>query len=238
MTRSPWELSFAYGRQLTRSVVRRYPLQPLDALTSIPRWWGSTKHTERTPLGDRVPWITFRAQRYLEEFVEPGMRVFEYGVGGSTAYFLDSGARLVSVDHDPAWVDKVRQACSGDWEVHSVPPSIEDDDSGYRSHIVQGSFRAYVRTIDAYSHFDVVMVDGRARSACLEQAHPHVRPGGLLVLDNSDRDIYRDAAAQIDALGWRREDFFGPGHYNLFFWQTTIWTRPAVRREPRASRQA
>lgn len=221
--RSTKTLAGAYARQLARMVLRRYRLSPVDALRSLPPWWASTRDTTRTPLGDRWPWITFAAMRHLETEVTAGCRVFEYGVGGSTAFFLDRGASVVSVDHDTDWAAAVRQVCAGAWLGHVIPPRPAED--GYRSHVVDGSFRDYVELIDRYGVFDVVLVDGRARADCLRHAHVHVAPGGLLVLDNSDRCRYADAVSEVDRLGWERNDFFGPGPYNLFFWQTTIWHR-------------
>lgn len=228
--RSNPTLARAYGRQLVRAVIRGYPLRPCDAARSLPAWWTSTRDESRTPLGDRQPWITFAALRHLEPRIVPGCRVFEYGVGGSSAFFLDQGARLVSVDHDPDWAAKARAACSGDWELHTIPPGAAEH--GYRSHVVCGSFREYATVIDRYSDFEVVMVDGRARSDCLRHARAHVAPGGLLVLDNSERDRYADAASELDRLGWERKDFYGPGPYNVYFWQTTIWSPARTIRAP------
>ena len=226
--RSVVELMAAYAGQLVRSAARRYPLSPADAVRSFLPWWTTTRDPKRTPLGDRIPWITFGAMRYLEPHVSMGCRVFEYGVGGSSAFFLDRGASLVSVDHDPVWTTNVRRACSCDWDLHTIPPGAKTDD-GYDSNVSPGSFREYATVIDRYSDFDVVVVDGRARSACLRHSRAHVAPGGLLVLDNSERGIYAEAAYEIDQLGWERRDFFGAGPYNLFFWQTTIWSRPRAR---------
>lgn len=219
--RSAAKLAVIYAREVSRCVAR-HSVFPADVVGSFPQWWESTRDPDRTPLADRQPWMSFAAIRYLAEHLKQGQRVFEYGVGGTTAFFLDRGARLVSVDHDASWTAKVREVCDGHWVVHTVQPE-EEPDPEYSSHIVPGSFRPYVEVIDRYADFDIVVVDGRARAACLRHAQQHVTHGGLLVLDNSERAIYSNAAVEIDALGWRRQDFFGPGPYNLFFWQTTIW---------------
>lgn len=57
------------------------------------------------------------------------------------------------------------------------------------------SFEEYVKSIEEYpdESFDLVLVDGRHRSFCIPHAIPKVRPGGYLMLDNSDRRGYRDA---------------------------------------------
>ena len=50
--------------------------------------------------------------------------------------------------------------------------------------------------------FDVIVIDGRAREACLAKAVDRLRPDGLIVFDNVDRQRYVDA---IDTLGPRVE---------------------------------
>jgi hypothetical protein len=51
-----------------------------------------------------------------------------------------------------------------------------------------------------------------------------VRPGGRLLLDDSQRERYRPL---LDALrGWRRVDSRGLKPREITVMQTTIWTRP------------
>lgn len=54
------------------------------------------------------------------------------------------------------------------------------------------NFQRYASQIDKYpdQHFDLVIVDGRARPSCLMHGVPKVKVGGMLVLDNADRDYY------------------------------------------------
>jgi len=53
--------------------------------------WCDNLQPDRSPVGDRAPWITFGARRRLERMVAAGARVFEYGAGDSTLFFLDRG---------------------------------------------------------------------------------------------------------------------------------------------------
>jgi hypothetical protein len=63
-------------------------------------------------------------------------------------------------------------------------------------------FTAYVASIDDVpGELDLVVVDGRARVAAARRALPRLAPGGLLVLDNANRDEYaavvRDPALDV-----------------------------------------
>ncbi len=60
-------------------------------------------------------------------------------------------------------------------------------------------FAEYVATIDKVGgSFDLVVIDGRAREACLTAAGPHLERGGMIVFDNSWRRRYRQV---INASG-------------------------------------
>jgi hypothetical protein len=194
------------------------------------RWLWSLRRGA-TPLRDRQPWLVFAAIDCIESYLQRGMRVFEYGVGGSTPFFLDRGCQVVSVEHDLNWAAAAREVIGSrtDWTLHEQPPEPEStgdpsDPESYVSAYHPGSFRRYVETINGYDTFDVVCVDGRARPAALRHAIPKVR--GLLVLDNSERDHYKRAMELARVLP--RRDIAGLGPYVRFHWQTTIWQVPAV----------
>ncbi len=53
-------------------------------------------------------------------------------------------------------------------------------------------FWDYFHVADDYQdeYFDFILVDGRARVACLLNSIPKLKSGGLMILDNSDRPSY------------------------------------------------
>ena len=82
----------------------------------------------------------------------------------------------------------------------SRPLTVDGEVAEFGSCVIPGaSFERYVRAIDDYpdGHFHVVSVDGRARVACLERALAKIAPGGLLILDNSQRDRYKPALSRL-----------------------------------------
>lgn len=185
-----------------------------------------------------LPWLTFDAVAHLDGRELRGRRVFEYGSGGSTRYWLRRGASLISVEHDPAWYAQVRARLPAgapvDYrlvEPEPAPPGPLDpaDPAAYRS-AASGyaglAFRGYAAQIDAFpdGHFDLVLVDGRARSACLAHAAPKVARGGALILDNSERAYY---TARLGAAlaAFDRLDFAGPVPQVPVLSQTSVFIR-------------
>jgi SAM-dependent methyltransferase len=152
-----------------------------------------------------VPWWTYDAIGKVEAFLtsRPGARVFEYGSGASTVWLAKRAGSIISIDHDAPWVafSAPRLAELGNARVELVPADVTPDAD---ARFVSGkpgyegkSFRAYVEAIDAQpGQFDLIVIDGRARGACLAQAAGRLAPGGMIVFDNSHRPRYRQAIAQ------------------------------------------
>ena len=180
-----------------------------------------------------IPWITFGAIYWVKKRLKPDMKVFEYSSGGSTLFFAQRVAEVISVEHDREWYSKLSRKIADKRLVNShlflVEPEVKK--AGQQQYICQtfpqyaeASFEKYVKFIRNYPdhYFDVVLVDGRARPFCILEAVRKIRPGGYLILDNSDRYHYQEA---MDSLNiYRRKDFVGFLPFDEAFDQTTIWT--------------
>ena len=190
-----------------------------------------------TPLTDQVPWITFKAREWLESYLKLNMSVFEYGSGGSTIFLSKRVNRLISVEHDKGWYSCVSSVLSEEGISNCEYILCEPEKNisgetlfrGCRSYASKDkeyagtSFEDYVKSIEKHpdESFDLVIVDGRARSSCLYHAISKIRLGGYLMLDNSERQEYNDAISLL--ADCRRRDFFGLGPRCLYLWQTSVW---------------
>jgi predicted O-methyltransferase YrrM len=149
-----------------------------------------------------LPWWTYPAIEEVDAFLASrngDARVFEYGSGASSVWLGRRAGEVHSVEHSGAFVDFLRPALA---EVPSVHlRHVEAPQRGAQARVQsqrhghQGlDFADYVASIDEVGGaFDVIVVDGRARSACLRQAIPHLAPDGLIVFDNSNRPRYQEA---------------------------------------------
>lgn len=200
---------------------------------------GRSLFGDRSPLGLRIPWMPYVAVRYLNDFVPPNPSVVEFGVGGSTLWWLDRGARLTSIEHDATWAHSVRdQVTPGlleHWTLILEPPNdastygstnahpYSSTDEQYRGY----SFERYVRSIEQFADtsLDVVVVDGRARPACIRAASPKVRIGGFLVVDQSEREQYWGAIRELAGGSYSLRQFPGPTPGLGHFTQTAIMQR-------------
>jgi predicted O-methyltransferase YrrM len=193
-------------------------------------------------LDDELPWITFPAIQFLKRIIQPEMKIFEYGIGGSTLFFAKRVKEVISVEHDPEWIVQVSTIINRygfkNWNVflkeptfiHSPFQADPSDPDAYASNdekFVQKSFKEYASTIDKYpdSFFDIVLIDGRVRPSCYKHAYRKIKNNGFLILDNSERPYYAYIHNSLKNLGWKLFEFNGPGNYVLDFWQTCFWQK-------------
>lgn len=149
-----------------------------------------------------LPWWTFDAIDEADRFLKsrPSPRVFEYGSGASTIWLARRAASVTSIEHDKPWhaVVSKRLATHANATLNLIEADA-DPVPGYLSEKPgwQGrSFQRYASAIDAeQGHFDVIVVDGRARGACLRHAIKKLAPDGMILFDNSARGRYRSAIA-------------------------------------------
>ncbi len=171
------------------------------------------------------PWITFGAIEYLEGYFKTHkeVKVFEYGSGGSTLYWLKKGASCISIEHNSEWFSiinpKIRGKSHFDYRLvlpskNSGPERNEWDASNPLFYISSEdkdiSYEEYVKQIVPYpdNYFDIILIDGRARPSCLFHSYNKVKPGGIIVLDNAERLYYLSKTSQY-LTNFRRRDFYG-----------------------------
>ncbi|MCK1325058.1 MULTISPECIES: hypothetical protein [unclassified Bradyrhizobium] len=117
------------------------------------------------------PWLVTKAWPRIEERAT-GARIFEYGAGMSTLWFSERAAELVSVESNLQWAARINAALAE----RGKPPIVLLEDP-----------EAYAGFINSCADpFDILLVDGIVRRKCVEQGIPHLKKGGLLVLDNTD----------------------------------------------------
>ena len=215
----------------------------MDSVRLYPKW-AACFGDDISPLALGLPWITFSAISYLESNLKSSDLVFEYGSGGSTTFFSKYCKFVESVDHDQEWETLVQKYLveNGISNVSlrfipgtptSEPMGDTSDSDCYRS-LTYGTryadltFENYVKSIDQFpdDHFDVVLVDGRARPACFRRSERHVKPGGMIILDNSDRKTYTRIQDEAVSRGWRALHLSGPTVCNRVLTTTSIFLKP------------
>jgi predicted O-methyltransferase YrrM len=158
-------------------------------------WWRARRG--ETP---ERPWIVPAAIGYLRRRIRSDWSVLELGAGRSTPWFARRAGRVLSLEDNEFWADetrgRLRQLGLQTVDLRRLP--VED-------------FAAEVDALADVS-FDLVVVDFLeaptvTRIDVLKPALRKVRPGGLLLLDDSDRPGYSEAFELLE--GWRFRKFVG-----------------------------
>jgi hypothetical protein len=146
-----------------------------------------------------TPWWTLASGRKVHDFLasRPNARVLEWGSGASTVWLGKRSSEVFSIESDAAWAAMVRDSVPP--HVHIVTPHIpvragRTGMASRRMGFRHLDFSQYVGAIDDIPGiFDVIVIDGRAREACLDKALTRLSTGGIILFDNTNRFRYRAA---------------------------------------------
>lgn len=154
-----------------------------------------------------LPWWTFDAAEHVDAYLN-GLRrnaaVFEYGPGASTVWLAKRAGRIAYVEHDARFARVMHALTRGIPNASGVcippvpkPPGEIRCGSGRKGYEAC-DFADYVAAIrQAGGPFDLIVIDGRARGACLKEAIQHLKPRGKILFDNSARARYRADLAAV-----------------------------------------
>jgi len=227
-----------YLKMSIRSFLRRPGFGLLSSSLRHYSDWKTYNSPGRSSTTESLPWITFGAIDHLKKIVRPEMTVFEYGSGGSTLFWASRVKNIVSVEHDKGWFERMRgklgDAAASNVQYLLIEPvadaqfrmkDFENPDAYISSdeNYTGKNFEAYVKSIDRYpdGHFDVVVVDGRARPSCIKHAIPKLKRDGWLVVDNSDRAYYLKPFS-FGAPDWKVFTYDGPAAFLKGFSRTSL----------------
>jgi hypothetical protein len=169
--------------------------------------------------GDPIPWYTYPAIEFLKSLDLHKSRVFEYGCGNSSIFWAQRVSAVFAVENNAEWARFVRNL---NVPSLTVIEAIESE--------------LYIGAAEAVGgKFDIIIIDGRFRRACVQVACRVVHETGMIIFDNAD--WYPEACDDLRELGWFQIDFSGLGPINPYAWTTAVFlkTPAAFQRLPGVS---
>jgi hypothetical protein len=124
----------------------------------------------------RRPMISYRAAREIDGFLTPDKRAIEFGSGYSTPWLAQRCGFLLSLENDRGWFSVVQEMVSGP-AFHHVRHEFREPDAFPRLDDIED------RSID------FILIDGWDRYGCAQSALAKIKAGGMIYLDNSDKDM-------------------------------------------------
>ncbi len=134
------------------------------------------------------PFLAPAAVRFLDAALPRQGIGLEWGSGRSTRWLARRLRHLVAVEHDPRWRDEVReqleQAGLHNVDYRLIPLEHPIDEPTRPRYDPMPRYASFVDEFpDGY--FDFIEVDGHYRQACIVMGLPKLKPGGLLLVDDT-----------------------------------------------------
>jgi predicted O-methyltransferase YrrM len=178
----------------------------------------------RSALRNGEPWITPESLEHLKRIIKPSWNVFEWGSGGSTAFWSRNCKSVISIEHNSEWIKRTNEMmekfnCPHNYEIIYVKGNGTDYNT---------AFRDYANAIANYpdESFDLVYVDGEAssRGECVRNAISKLKPHGYLLVDNSDW-LKDNPEMMIERYDYTEKDLKWIGQPGTFNWWTSIFRK-------------
>lgn len=157
--------------------------------------------------GKPIPWYTYPALEYLNQFDFSDKKLFEFGSGNSSLYWASRVKAVVSVESNPQWHNYVKGSLQSNQKLF-----LRQKEDEYVSCLQEQSGK-----------FDIIVIDASWRRRCGQSAIDCLESDGIIILDNSD--WYPNTAADLRASGFFQIDFSGFGPINSYTWSTSIFIR-------------
>lgn len=168
-----------------------------------------------------TPEFLAQAAAHIENYLNEDMTVFEYGSGYSTVWLALQVNRVYTVEHEPQWAAETERALRDVKKWSKVNLILRDKDN-------------MADAIDTYGMFDLVLVDcwDFERVEAVRHSMEHVHPGGLLVLDDSEWPLLKEAKEMLAVAGWQKVTYTGDHKRKsgeVRYRETSVYKRPGEK---------
>lgn len=157
--------------------------------------------------GRPIPWTSYSFIPFINDHLTNEMDVFEFGSGNSTIYYAARAKHVYTIEHDKDWHDRLKN-------------TLPSNTSLYYSELKE----EYEQSIELPGiKFDIIIVDGRRRNNCIKEAVNYIKKEGIIILDDSEREAYKEGVDFLLGKGYKKIDFWGISHRYFHNKATTIF---------------
>lgn len=147
--------------------------------------------------GNPLPWYTYSFINFIEDRIQKDFEVFEYGSGNSTLWWANRVEMVDSVESDKKWFEQIKSQMPQN--VNLNYEACEDNENG----------KYAKKVLNSGNKYNLIIVDGKDRNNCIHYSISALKNNGVIILDNSNREIYQSAFEELKANDFKRIDFYG-----------------------------
>lgn len=159
--------------------------------------------------GKAIPWVTYSFIDFIKDRITKDQHIFEYGSGNSTIFYAERAGTVTSVEHDKGWFDMIKNSSPANAEM--IFCELETD----------GEYAKKAALLD--KKFEIIIVDGRDRVNCCKYGVDALSEDGVIVLDDSEREVYASARSFLKERGFRELYFSGISPGSLITKATSVF---------------
>jgi len=167
--------------------------------------------------GNVNPWLGRTVIDLIKKNLTPGLRVFEWGSGNSTLFWSRYVEKVVSVEYNREWFERISEIVPQNAMVKYYPLEYNGE---------------YCRAIlEEEGQFDIILIDGRDRVRCAQNAVERLQQNGIILWDNTEREYYRKGYDFLKEKGFKRLELSGILYGNtgtacftsIFYRENNFW---------------
>jgi len=171
----------------TRKLILSLLVNPQDLISYL-----RYSLTKKTPLQIGLPWWSYKSIHTIEPLLKKEHNVFEWGSGGSTLFLAKRTNKVVAVENNPDWFERVQSSIKK-FRITNVQISHQEIDLLDSDAFMRSPYANYIS-----GSFDIIVIDGEdhfgpsaswsAREYCFEISQSLIcSNGGIIIVDDSWR---------------------------------------------------
>ncbi len=151
-----------------------------------------------------IPNYTYPALEYLNDLDFSQKTIFEYGTSAGSIYWAGRAKKVVSVETNKTWYDKIKISIKSNQSLLYRPEEAD-----------------YVSELKQHGKVDLVVLQGETAAKVIEFLPHHLNEGGLIILNNAPH--YPDVAEALREEGYLQVDMKGFGPIQTHQWCTSLF---------------
>lgn len=185
--------------------------------------------------GNYVPWMSYPAIEFLQNYLTKDHEVFEFGCGASTLFFAGKVKKVVGIETNKRWLGIVEQLLGENKNLtkqiqnnNEILRFTENEETRVEINLMQDGLtnNNYENFAKNYGQkFDLIIIDSLKRFQCAQNVIDALKPNGAIILDDSERKNYRKIFEFFADNNFKQTDFFGIAPAQLRVKNTSFFTR-------------
>jgi predicted O-methyltransferase YrrM len=164
--------------------------------------------------GDALPWMTYPMIDFLKNNINKNHDIFEFGMGASTLFFSRLANSVTSLETNLQWFEIIKNKLTTNNSTQFLMPDALEN-SNYEEFAKKQNKK-----------FDFIIIDSLKRFKCAQNSIPALKPGGCVILDDSERENYKKIFNFFSENNFKQQDFVGIEPGKLRVKNSTIFFPP------------